>query len=323
MSEQPASARRVAVVGASTPSGTALREALARFGLPGAQVNLYGSAGGEAVISEYDGEARLIQGPELAEIVAHDVVYLCESGTLARDVARAVGPDTLVIDVVGGLGKNANLADPDLEPSAARDLGGVLAVAHPLAAIFAELLRELDRRFGVERIEAVILRPAADYGEAGLEELREQTVRLLNFTELPTSVFGRQLAFNILADDSGEEQKIVQDLEGLLGWPDRRLTLRLVTVPVFHGHCFQVHLRLRADSSLEEVGAVLGQARMLQPPGADQPATPLDVATETRIGLSRLSEDGLGGYWLWAVAGEATAAGADRAVRLAVKLGGF
>jgi len=323
MSEQPTSSHRVAIVGASTPQGTALREALARYGVSGSKVDLYGGDGGEAVISEYDGEARLIQDPELVEIVAHDVVYLCQRGALVRDVARTAGPGTLVIDMAGGLGQSASLADPDLEPAATRDLGGVLAVAHPLAAIIAELLRELDRCLGVERVEAVVLRPAADYGEAGLEELREQTVHLLNFAELPISVFGRQLAFNVLADDSGEEQKIVQDLEALLGWSDRRLALRLVTVPVFRGHCFQLHFRLRAESSVEEIGTVLGEGRMLQPPGADQPTTPLEVAAEIRIGLSNLSEDGLGGYWLWAVAGEATAAGADRAVRLAASLGGL
>ena len=49
-------------------------------------------------------------------------------------------------------------------------------------------------------------------------------------------------------------------------------------------------------------------------------ATPLDVTDEMRTSLSELSEDGIGAYWLWAVAGETAARGAQRAVRLAATL---
>ena len=44
---------RVAVVGAPTTAGSRLREALAKHGVPGDQVDLYGGTGGEVVISEY------------------------------------------------------------------------------------------------------------------------------------------------------------------------------------------------------------------------------------------------------------------------------
>ena len=67
---------RIAVVGAESTSGTLLRAALAESHVPGSRVNLYGLADGEAVISEYDGEARLIQDPNLREIVAHEVIFL-------------------------------------------------------------------------------------------------------------------------------------------------------------------------------------------------------------------------------------------------------
>ncbi len=59
---------------------------------------------------------------------------------------------------------------------------------------------------------------------------------------------------------------------------------------------------------------------LLRPQTADSPTTPLDVTQETRTGLSELSEDGTGAYWLWVVAGETAARGARRAVRLAAAL---
>ena len=48
---------RAAVVGATTGDGTRLREALAESGVPGSRVDLYAPVGGEALISEYAGEA--------------------------------------------------------------------------------------------------------------------------------------------------------------------------------------------------------------------------------------------------------------------------
>jgi hypothetical protein len=39
-----------------------------------------------------------------------------------------------------------------------------------------------------------------------------------------------------------------------------------------------------------------------------------------RIDVARVREDGLGGVWLWAVAGEADAAAADQALRMAAGL---
>jgi hypothetical protein len=52
MSRSPADARgsaRVAVVGAESPAGARLREALAELGIAGSRVDLFGVTGGEVV----------------------------------------------------------------------------------------------------------------------------------------------------------------------------------------------------------------------------------------------------------------------------------
>ena len=92
---------RVAVVGASSADGHQVREALARAGVPGSRVDLYGVTGGEVVLSEYDGEARLVQQPEPGEVGRHDVVFVCETGEISRKLAAAAPAGTLLIDLVG------------------------------------------------------------------------------------------------------------------------------------------------------------------------------------------------------------------------------
>ena len=69
---------RLALVGAETPEGARIRQALADRGIPGERVNLFGRTAGEAVLSEYAGEARLIQEPETSEVMGHEVIFLLD-----------------------------------------------------------------------------------------------------------------------------------------------------------------------------------------------------------------------------------------------------
>lgn len=331
MPAKSASASRIAVVGASTSAGSRLREELVRFGVPGSRVDLYGATQGEALLSEYDGEARLIQEPEPAEIGKHDVVFICEHGELASSIARAAPRDSLVIDLVGGLnGEGPHpLVHPGINPGAARGHHGCLAVPHPLSILLVEILEPLERELGLDEVVAVVLRPASDFGEPGIDELREQTVRLLNFAEMPVDTFGRQLAFNIIpqrrlpVDPPGLQHRVARDVAELLDWDRDRLTLRLLAAPVFYGHCVQLRVRCRREVTVSRIEEVLADRSVTLPSADGAGFTPMDVSSERTTSLFAIEEDGLGGFWLQAVAGEADAKGAEQAVRLADELCGL
>jgi len=204
---------------------------------------------------------------------------------------------------------------------------GRFAVPHPLTLLLAELLYPLDRGPGVAEASAVIVRPAADFGRKGVEELRQQTVRLLSFAEVPVATFGRQLAFNIIphagfaGGDRQLETRIVGGVAELLGWKSSRLAVKLLAAPVFYGHGIQLRFRLEEACEPEQIRELLDRAGLPDPGRSETPATPLDVTGESRTAISDLCPDGLGGYWLWVVVGEAGTKGAHEAVRLAAHLG--
>jgi aspartate-semialdehyde dehydrogenase len=315
---------RAAVVGASSGDGSRMREALAESGVPGSRVDLYAQVGSEALISEYAGEARLIQEPDLAEIAGHDVIFLCEAGEIADRVVAAARPESVLIDVAGSLnGGRLPLVHADINPDAAVEHQGFIRVPHPIAALLVELLTPVERSLGIEELTAFVIRPAADFGEAGVEELREQTVRLLNFGSVPVETFGRQLAFNLLPqnhvpDGAGDlERRIAHEFADLLGWNDQRMALRLVMAPVFYGHSLQLRLRTRSPVGLDDIRAVLDESPIFDTAEGTRPSTPLEVSAEKVTSYSGLTEDGLGGFWLWIVAGDTTARAATHAVRLA------
>lgn len=296
----------MAVVGAETPAGARLRAALAASGFPGDRLDLFGeSPGEEAVLSEYAGEARLIQPASPREIKGHDVVFLCEGGDAVQRLVRQSDPEVTYIDLVDAVKK---------ERTEAR----VLRVPSPLALLLADLLRPLQAAFGVREAVALVLRPAADHGQPGLDELRDQTVRLLSFASVPKDVFGRQLAFNVLPGDV--ETARAAEVAHLVGWEQPRLTLSSAVVPVFHGHTVLLRVLPEESVGVEELERALREAEGLRGPSANTAETPMDAADGPRINVARIHDDGLGGFWLWAVAGDADGAAAEQALRMAAGL---
>jgi aspartate-semialdehyde dehydrogenase len=316
---------RVAVIGAPTADGVRLRDALASAGVAGSRIDLYGTTRGEVLLSEYAGEARMIQEPILEEIADHEIVFICEEGEISRRIVSVATADCVIIDLLDCLPADAQTrrvqldVDPDIDRPGP---GGCFVVPHPLALLIAGVFQPLEREIGVAEAKAVVIRPAADFGETGLEELREQTIRLLRFAEVPTETFGRQLAFNVIPQtrltglEPGVESRIAAETAELLGWNEPRLGVRLLAAPIFHGHGLQMHFRPRVDVSLERLISVLREAGLLG--GAGTAATPLEA--EARVSLSDVTGDGLGGFWMWAVAGEASSRGAEQAVRFAARL---
>ena len=172
-----------------------------------------------------------------------------------------------------------------------------------------------------------MLRPAADFGDQGVEELREQTVRLLSFAEAPKEIFGKQLAFNLIPQpllQDGEpdlERRVADEVARLLGWEGSRLAVRLVTAPVFYGHSLSLRVELEQDATTDAVSEALSEQGRIDPPSTASAATPVEATGEGRTTVADVSEDGLGGYWVWAVVGEASVAAAEQAVRLAESRG--
>ena len=315
---------RVAIVGAASPQGAALREELAGARVPGERVDLFGphlGEDGEAVLSEYDGEARLIQEPDANDIVTRDVIFLCERSALAHQVAQRAAAPAVVIDLVGCLNDGSRPIHLELNPQALKPEAPTVRVADPLAMMLAELLHPFDRDIGLSEVVAVVLRPASDFGERGVDELREQVTRLLNFASVPVETFGRQLAFNLLRQGHVEpdqpelESRIAGEVGALLGWDDSRITLRCITAPIFFGHCIQLRFRTGEASDLADLQQIIDDGPFQS--SAEPGTTPLEQADASGLTLAPPSRDGLGGFWLWAVVGEAPRRGAAQAVRIA------
>jgi aspartate-semialdehyde dehydrogenase len=305
---------RLAVVGAETPTGAALREQLERERVPADRVDLFagGDDVGEAILTEYRGEARLIQAPDEGVLAAHDVLFLCADGALPRRLADRAGRDRLVVDLAGVSG------GPIVAEGAEPVSTGTVRVPHPIALALADLLVPLARGAGLRAATATVLRPASDLGDAAAEELRRQVTGLLGFAEVPTEHLGDRLAFDCLPQDGVGERapevrrRIEQELRRRVGVAP--IAVQLIWIPRFHGHT--VSVRVEIDGGVDEARDALRGAAGLEV--RESPADCVGETTEDRPAIRvAVGDAGDGGAWLWASVPDAGGRAVAEAVLLA------
>ena len=94
-----------------------------------------------------------------------------------------------------------------------------------------------------------------------MDELHEQTVNLLSFQQLPMTIFGTQVAFN-LVDRYGEgsvyslanvEQRILRHYRHTVGDAAPVPSLMLLQAPTFHGHGFSLYIEIAEGATLEKL----------------------------------------------------------------------
>lgn len=313
--------RRIAVLGAASPAGAHLRAALADRGIPGERVALFGLQREVAVLSEYDGEARLVQVADELEADAYGAIFVCEPGYDRGSLVAAAGSGTLVVDLTGSIPNAVLTGAPGETPE-----GALVAVPHPVTTLMVSLLRPLQLGIGVRGVSAHVLRPAADFGAAGLEELREQTVHLLRFEPMPTQVFGRQLAFNVLPehlfpeDEQDSAARVVRESLSLLGTPDLPFALSQALVPLFFGHGIAAHIDLAHPGRDEALAAWRGASDVTVSDDPDTGAT-LDAPDGSGILIARVDAISDTRLRVWALGSEAGATAALRAVTAGVAAG--
>lgn len=330
---------KIAVTGAAGRTGQAVRTILAdEHHVPAENVRLLEHGGEEAIISEYAGQATLIGALEPEALADRDVVFL------AGGAAESAGcllwqrkKGSLFIDLSGAAASRGEVPVVNLavDGKALADRPATVAAPHALSYALSTLLAPVERAAGVASATAVVNRPAADFGEAGLEELHKQTVSLLNFGELPKETYGRQVAFNLVPQavldegagggGTGLEERVESELRRILGWKGSRATVRVLVAPVFHGHAGLLHVTPSRKLAPGEVEKIFKDQKGVVVTGPRSAATPVEVAERPELLIVSVAPDGgdEGGFWVWLAGGDLPAHAAGNAVEIAARaLGG-
>jgi aspartate-semialdehyde dehydrogenase len=198
---------RIAIVNSQTLLGRELKEALEHRPDLNVDLRLLTADPEEnGTVADIAGAATLIQQLSPETLKGVEMLFVCPGPEVAdKSLPTLNGPTVVHLSprhpIEGSLpivaGVNLDRAAPD----------ALIVSPHPAAVALAHLLHPL-RALGLEEAIAWVMLPTSASGQEGIDELLGQTQSILSFrTDLPKTVFGRQLAFNFFPAEEQDELK--------------------------------------------------------------------------------------------------------------------
>ncbi|MCS7026454.1 MAG: Asd/ArgC dimerization domain-containing protein [Bryobacteraceae bacterium] len=297
----------IGILGGESLLGKEIREVI-RSRSMGANLRLIGTDEEEVgKLVEEDGEPAIFTRLDRTSLLSSDVIVLAGSEASSRKAWEILASEKepFLIDATGVLGDL-----PDIRVTAPllgrEELASPCVIAHAAAASLALLLKRLpDYRAAI----AHVFEPASERGQAGIDELHQQTVRLFSFQALPKQVFDAQLAFALLARLGSEaphsldaiESRIDRHLGILLGGQRATPSLRLVQAPVFHGYSISLWMEFSAPVNQADIERSLA-CNHVELFGAEEEG-PTNVSAAGRSGVAvgnlRADRNHPHAYWMW------------------------
>lgn len=308
---------RVAIVGAATLKGKELKEILEERNFPAMDIKLLDDDESLGQLERVQDEVAFVQpvtADKLADVdftfFASDEAFTHTHWKMAKDAGSAI------VDLSYSLERDMNA--PVRAPWIEKELGErtqldlestVIAVAHPAAITLALLTLRAQKAAPIQRIAATVFQPVSEQGRPGMDELHEQTVKLLSFQQMPTEVFDSQVAFNMIGRYGKKSPQPLEAAERRIGNHLRRLleghapvpSLMLLQAPVFHAHTFSIYIELDENVSLGDFAQALVGDYVEIARGADDSPSNVNVAGKDEI-LVTVRRDTFheNGFWLWA-----------------------
>jgi aspartate-semialdehyde dehydrogenase len=326
----------VAIAGASSLSGRELKQLLEENSFPASEIRLLDEDIAVGTLTEAAGEPAVIQAVDEGSFERVRFAFFAGARAFAAshwEEAQRAG--ATVIDLSGGLASVPSAQrwipglDALLPQRAPAQAPGQVYLAPSTPTIVACSLAATLARFAVERLALVFFQPASERGQAGIEELESQTVKLLSFQPIAQEVFDAQVAFNLLDRYGKASHEGLADVRASIAGEVRCYladrvappAIQLVQAPVFYSYAFTAYAELGVPPAPDNLKQAFEAAGVHLVGPADPAPSNVSVAGESRIALAQVDQDPntKRGYWFWGAADNLRLAAAN-AVSIAEKL---
>jgi aspartate-semialdehyde dehydrogenase len=331
---------RVAVVGATGNVGREILNVLAERQFPLDEIAAVASARSTGDVIDFgdSGKTLKVQNLDHFDFSGWDMALFAAGSEVSKlHVPRAAAAGCTVID-------NSSLyrMDPDVplivpevnsEAIAGYRKKNIIANPNCSTAQLVVALKPLHDAATIKRVVVATYQSVSGTGKAGMDELFEQSRNIFVGDPSESSVYPKQIAFNVIPqcgdfqDDGAttEEWKLVVETKKIL---DSRikLTATCVRVPVFVGHSEAVNIEFEKEISAAQARTILREAPgvMLIDKREDGGyVTPVECVGDYATFVSRVREDPTvdSGLSLWVVSDNLRKGAALNAVQIAELLG--
>lgn len=263
----------VAVVGATGAVGEAMIEILEQRQFPVGKLYLLASERSAGKTLRFKGKSVVVQDLATFDFSQVQVGLFSAGGSISAEYApKAAAAGCVVVDNTSHFRRDHDipLVVPEVNPHAIADHTRRGIIANPNCSTIQMLvaLKPIRDAVGLERINVATYQAVSGTGKEAIEELAQQTAKLLNAQTIKTEVYPKQIAFNALPhidafQDNGytrEEMKMVWETQKIFEDDSIAVNPTCVRIPVFFGHSEAVHIETRDKITAEEARALLVNA---------------------------------------------------------------
>lgn len=324
----------VAVVGATGAGGEQLIECLEERVFPVGKIKYLASSRCAGQIMEFKGKPVVVEALALDSFAGIDIALFSAGSHCSEEFCpAATGSGAVCIDSSSAwrMDPIVPLVVPEVNAHAiARYAGkGIIASPNSSTIQLVVALKPLHDYGRIRRIVVSTYQSVSGTGKKAIEELRTQTVDLMNGRPAKCKVYPHRIAFNCLphTDSFGpggytKEETQMADETGKIFAADIRTTATAVRVPLFYGLCEAVNIVTEKKITVAKARELLAAAHGIKL--ADDVANnvyplPSDAAGQDLIWVGRVREDESieNGLNLWLVGDNIRKGGATNVVQIA------
>jgi aspartate-semialdehyde dehydrogenase len=298
----------VAVVGATGAVGETMLSILEQRNFPIGDIHALASSRSVGKTIAFRGEEIEVQDLEFFDFNGVDIGLFSPGATVSdiyAPVAAAAG--CVVIDNTSRFRYEDDipLVVPEVNPHAVAQYENRGIIANPNCSTIQMLvaLKPIYDAVGIARINVCTYQAVSGTGKEAIDELQKQTTDLLNMRPVSSTVYPKQIAFNVLPQidvfqDNGytrEEMKMVWETRKILEDESIMVNPTCVRVPVFYGHSEAIHIetceKISVATVCELYAEVPGVMVLDEREDGSFPTAVTEAAGEDPVFVGRIRED--------------------------------
>ena len=323
----------VAIAGASGAVGEALIEILQERRFPVAELALLASTRSAGKRVQFNGKSVQIQRLDEFDFSNTQIGLFSAGGSVSAEFApKAAAQGCIVVDNTSHFRNDDDipLVVSEVNPECVANYAPRNIIANPNCSTIQMVvaLKPIHDAVGIKRINVATYQAVSGAGTSGIEELADQTAKLLNGKPIEPGAMPAQIAFNAIPQidtfqDNGytrEEMKMAWETCKILQDDSIAVNATCVRIPVFYGHSEAVHIETREPISIEAARELLANSPGLTLMGDHELATPVEHGAGTDpVFVSRLRKDisHPNGLNMWVVADNVRKGAALNSVQIA------
>ena len=298
----------IAIAGATGLVGETMLSILEQINFPLKKVYVLASSRSSGKTISFKGDDLIVQELETFNFDKVDIGLFSPGASVsAVHAPRAVDAGCIVIDNTSQFryDDDVPLVVTEVNPHVISGYKKKGIIANPNCSTIQMLvaLKPIYDAVGIERINVCTYQAVSGTGKEAIDELANQSINIMNAKDIESSVYSKQIAFNVIPhiDEfqsnkyTKEEMKMVWETKKIFEDDSILVNPTAVRVPVFYGHSEAIHIetkeKIGAESAKELLKKMPGVTVIDEQKDGGYPTAVTEAAGENPVFVGRIRED--------------------------------